>query len=594
MGGKFAWAAILVWGAVLSASACCEPTDMFLCRGKWDGQGEAFWSFNCGDRTMVLRLHPNRCQFVLEGKPLGWSELIPLQSTSTVDLSLCRNKFRWSLMGGRRLIAFAFAELPPTVDWAGQGIEALQPMPTVSEGSFAPLGKWRQVELEDGSTAFSLTEPVRREVFPLTLQDALLTDFSATLPVQPNGARSVGLGVCWGDDGGYLWRWVRLRGETMWQLAVAKPSGESEGQEAKEGWELVTLYEEPASVPPVSWHQLQIWRSGDQLWAGVDGKVLAQVQDNRFGWGRVVVWVESGDLPQPLVKPVKLARWWCATLSPDVEAYDPFPALHGQWQKRPDGWTLKAAAKRPSALALLGTPDLPSWWVADVSWLGEPVGLVFGWLNEKHYHLLRLRPLKGATAAPIPQTALELVAVRDGREKVLDEWTILLEREKLYRLAVKLTENRAAGFVNGLNLVSAEVSPVGKVGLWAASSLTLHRFWLYAGEEPLVFLTPEDGGVVHPASEQPFIAHEVVSLTLPAGLPPNVPVTAKLSQEPVTLFVERQGARLILRLERQNQLLGVNSVRLPSQPPITIRMERRDRLLLIWLDNHPVWTLRLP
>jgi len=164
----------------------------------------------------------------------------------------------------------------------------------------------------------------------------------------------------------------------------------------------------------------------------------------------------------------------------------------------------------------------------------------------------------------------------------------------LYRLAVKLTENRAAGFVNGLNLVSAEVSPVGKVGLWAASSLTLHRFWLYAGEEPLVFLNPEDGGVVHPAGEQPFIAHEVVSLTLPAGLPPNVPVTAKLSQEPVTLFVERQGARLILRLERQSQLLGVNSVRLPSQPPITIRMERRDRLLLIWLDNHPVWTLRLP
>ncbi len=171
---------------------------------------------------------------------------------------------------------------------------------------------------------------------------------------------------------------------------------------------------------------------------------------------------------------------------------------------------------------------------------------------------------------------------------------MLLEPNKLYRLAVQLAENRVTGFVNGLNLVTAEVSPFGKVGLWTSSSLTLHKFWLYTGEEQLVFLSPEDGGIVHPVSEQPFIAHEMVSITLPAGLPPNVPLSAKLSQEPVTLFVERQGNRLLLRLERENQLLGITSVRLPSQPPMTIRMERRDRLLLIWLDNQPTWTVRLP
>lgn len=171
---------------------------------------------------------------------------------------------------------------------------------------------------------------------------------------------------------------------------------------------------------------------------------------------------------------------------------------------------------------------------------------------------------------------------------------MLLERNKLYRLAVQLTENRIAGFINGLNLVTAEVSPFGSVGLWTESSLTLHRFWLHTGGEQLISLNPEDGGVVHPVSEHPFVAHEMVSLTLPAGLPPGVPLSARLSQEPVTLFVERQGQRLMFRLERKSQLLGITSVRLPSQLPITVRMERRDRLLLIWLDSHPVWTVRLP
>lgn len=535
---------------------------------------------------MTLRLNPSRCQFLLDGEPLGWSELMPLQSTSPVSASLYRNKFRWSLIANRRLIAFAFAELEQTISWAGPGIETVQPASIVLERSFVPSGKWRRVELDDNSIAFSLSEEVRQAVFPLSPEESNLTDISVTLTVQPNGARSIGLGVCWGDDGGYLWRWVRQRGEAMWQLAIAKPSDS--------GWELTTLHEEPAFVPAVSWQQLQVWRSGNQLWAGVDGKVLAQVQDNRFGWGQIVVWVESGDLPQPLIRPVKLTQWWCATLSAGIDTYVPFPALLGQWQRKIEGWVLKTSEKQPFALALLGKPDLPSWWVADISWHDEPIGLVFGWLNEKHYHLLRLRPLRKLTTSPIPTSVLEIVAVREGREKVLDEWKILLERNKLYRLAVQMTENRIKGFINGMNLVSAEVLPIGRVGLWTNSSLTLHKFWLYTAEEQLVPLSPEEGGVVHPVSEHPFIAHEMVSLTLPAGLPPNVPLSARLSQEPITLFVERQGNRLLFRLERQNQLLGITSARLPSQPPINIRMERRDRLLLIWVDNQPAWTVRLP
>jgi hypothetical protein len=264
----------------------------------------------------------------------------------------------------------------------------------------------------------------------------------------------------------------------------------------------------------------------------------------------------------------------------------------GEWKTKADGWTLQTSTGQPFALSLLGAPDLPAWWVADILWRNETFGLVFGWLDENHYHLLRLRPYE-KTAEP-HRAVLELVAVRQSRETILDKWDLLLESGKVYRLALQMTENQVSGFINGMGLVRAEISPVGKVGLWTNSSLNLKRFWLYIGEEPLLPLTPEMGGTVQPLTGNLIIAHEVVSITLPAGLPPGVPLSARLSQEPVILLVERRGNRLVFQVERQGRLLGVTSTSLPSQVPITIRLERRDRLLLVWLGNQPVWTLRLP
>ncbi|WP_456331744.1 hypothetical protein, partial [Fervidibacter sacchari] len=264
----------------------------------------------------------------------------------------------------------------------------------------------------------------------------------------------------------------------------------------------------------------------------------------------------------------------------------------GEWKTKSDGWALQASSGQPVVLSLLGTPDLPAWWVVDVLWRNETLGLAFGWLDEKHYHLLRLRPCEGKTKPN--RAVLELVAVRQNRETVLDKWDLLLESGGVYRLALQMTTNQVTGFINGMGLVRAEISPVGKVGLWTNSSLNLKRFWLYIYEKPLVPLTPEMGGTVQPLTGNLIIAHEVVSITLPAGLPPGVPLSARLSREPVILFVERHGNRLVFQVEQQGRLLGVTSTSLPSQMPITIRLERRDRLLLVWLGNQPVWTLRLP
>lgn len=555
--------------------------ETFLCKGEWDGRQEAELVFESDSRAMIVRLHPARSQFFLGGKPVGWSELLPSLPVPPVPITLYRNKFRWSLMAGRRLVAFAFADEPATRKWSGA--EDLIPTEPVPQRSLVPLG-WKRVELGDGSTAFSPPDKAFRGASPVIPEGQELMDISSALEFQPNGARSVGLGVCWGEEGGYLWRWMRQRDGMKWQLAVVVSS--------ELGYDFIPLYEEPSPVAPTEWHQIQIWRSGDQLWAGVDGKVLVHARDNRFALGKIIVWVESGDLPPPLVRSVRLTHWWCASLSVDVDTYIPLLAQLGEWEKRTGGWELRPITGQPFALSLLGEPDLPSWWVVDISWQKGASGLVFGWIDEAHYHLLRLKASPKSTNGR--HATFELVAIREGKERVLDKWNLLLEPDGLYRLAVQLMSNRVIGFINGMGLVSAEISPVGKVGLWTDSSVTLKQFWLYRGEESLLPLTPESGGTVQPIGEHPVIAYETISITLPAGLPPNVPLSARLSQEPVTLFVERRGGSLIFRLEREGRILGSTSTPLPSRLPITIRLERCDKLLLIWLGNQPVLTVRLP
>lgn len=571
---------------LFALNAYCEPADIFFCQGKWDGQQEVNWVFESDGKPMTVRLNRNRCQLLADGEPVGWSELMPSLPNPPVSVVLYRNKFRWSLIAGRRIVAFAFVDIPLTMKWFGSGIEDMNAFAPELERILTPFGKWQRVELEDGSVAFRPTEQPMRGVFPVSVEERNLTDIFASLEVQPNGARSIGVGVCWGEEGGYVWRWLRRRGEAVWQLAIATPSNSE--------WELKPLYEEHATVSPTSWHQLQVFRSGDQIFAGVNGKVLTRVRDNQFGLGKLVLWLETGDLPQPMVKPIRLTRWWCAALSPDIDTFTPFLAQLGKWTQKTNGWMLQADAKKNRAFALLGAADLISWWVVDLKWQNETVGLVFGWLGEKHYNLLRLRPSTETKFAPFPHAVLEIVSVRNGRERVLDEWSVLLEKDRFYRLAIQLTENRVFGFINGMGLVTAEVSPIGKVGVWTNSCAFMRQFWLYKGSEPLVPLITDELGTVQPLSDQPIIAHELVSVTLPAGLPPNVPLSAKLSKEQVTLFVERQGNRLLFRLECQGKFFGTTSTAMPSQLPITVKMERRDKLLIIWLGNQPVWTARIP
>ncbi len=579
---KFALNLLLV--ALMTAVSFGETADKFLCEGKWDGKSERRWVFEGEGKNLIVNLNPNRCSFSLGEKSLGWSEFMPSLQSQPIFVSVIRDKFRWLLLVERRLAAFAFADLPAKVKPVGISDVDIHNLQRVSELNLAPLG-WERCELEDGSVAFRPKSNLVKGAVKLMVNLPPLIDFSVSLEVQPNGARSVGIGFCWGDDGGYLWRWWRSGKESFWQLVTVSLSNS--------GWELKTLWEETANVPFTSWHKLQVWHSLDQIWVGVDGELMAQVRDNRFGQGQIVLWVETGDLPMPLVKPARITHWWCSSLSPDIDTFLPFPSLFGRWSSGLEFWSLEPEKKGLPAVALLGEANLPFWWVADVKWNEQSMGLVFGWLNEEHYNLLRLRPEKIFPDNSFSQAVLEIAIVRGRREQVLDKFGLVLIKGGLYRMAVQLTENSVVGFINGMGLLNAKVTPLGKVGLWSEHSLALKRFWLYSGEEPLFSLIPEDGSAAQPITEQLFSDHELVSFTLPSGLPPNVPLSAKLSKEPVTLYVLRIGDRLVFRLEKQNSLLGTVKSRVPKRPPLVIKLERRDRLILVWVETQLIWTVKL-
>jgi len=343
------------------------------------------------------------------------------------------------------------------------------------------------------------------------------------------------------------------------------------------------------ALSPFHWHQLQVWRSGDQLWLGLEGEVINVCQVPEWAIGQIGLWVESGEEPLPMVRSVIGKRWWCATLATSDDASCPFPAKEGRWRSGTEAWSLQSLTGRP-AMALLGEAPIPSWWIADILWQGQEMGLVWAWRSDNEWGVLRLHP------DGVAQGAVEMALAWYQRKRmaVLASERLWLQHNALYRVAVQITPSQVIGYLNSIPLVRAQTATKGKVGLWANPSVTLKQFWLMMGDQALIPLVPERGGVVQPFVPQGWIAHEVIALTLPTGLPVGVPQSARLSSVPATLWVERQQQRLHLRLSLEDKRLGETSVPIPPLLPLTIRLERRDRWLLVWLGQRLVLTGQIP
>jgi hypothetical protein len=534
---------------------------------------------------LTFSLQPLRAQWRWQGQPMGWSELLPPLGNPPLPVTVRRDGFRWFAYFRRRLVAFAFADLPPTERIIMEG-SAPQPTfashPSLSEWTWQLPQDWRSVTTADGETAFVPTHLERRQLVPFTAPADLLTDFTATAEVRLNGGRAIGLAVNFGEEGGYVWRWRREGGEVRLQLVFVEREADGE-------WREQILWDEPADFSPFGWQRLQVWQSGDQLWAGLDGEVLVFCQDHRFAIGQVGLWLERGDEPLPMVRSVRGVRWWCATLMASDDAPCPFPAQSGQWRLGAGVWSLQSFSDRP-AIALLGEAPLPSCWIADVLWQGQEIGLLWAWRSEDEFGLLRLRPEEAAKGA----VEMALLWQRQGRTTLLARERLWLQRGTPYRLAVQLTPTEIVGYLNGISLVRARVSPKGKVGLWAKPLMQVQRFWLVMGESSLLPLTPERGGAVQPFVADGWIAHEVVALTLPAGLPVGVPQSARLSSVPVTLQAQRIAHHLSLQLSFEGKPIGATTLPMPRLLPLTLRLERRERWLLVWLGERLVLTAQMP
>gem|GEM_PF-689543 len=572
------------------------PAVAFECQGAWQAPKGA-WQFVGGGQRLTFVLNPLRGQWQWQGHSIGWSELLPPLGNAPLTLVVRRDGFRWSAYFRRRLIAFAFADLPPTERVVAEGIAAqpiFAPLTFPPEGAWQLPKDWRSVMTPEGETAFVPTNLQRQQFVPFSASLDLLTDFTATAEVRLNGGRAIGLAVNFGEEGGYVWRWRRDGGEVRLQLVCVER--ESDGR-----WREQVLWDEPADFSPFHWQRLQVWCSGDQIWAGLDGEVLAFCQDQRFGIGQVGLWLERGDEPAPMVRSVTGQRWWCATLTASEEVPCPFPAQEGQWRWMGETWSLQSFSERP-CLALLGEAPLPSWWVADLFWQGQAVGLIWAQGQEaqdegRELGLLCLRPEgareQGKQVGKSAAGAVEMVLGWLGRKrglKVLARERLWLQRDALYRLAVQRTPTEVIGYLNGIPLVKAQEVPKGKVGLWAERSAKVQRFWLVTGEAALISLTPEKGGAVQPFVADGWIPYEAVSLTLPAGLPIGVPQSVRLSSLPVSLQAERTGYRLSLRLLLEGKPIGETTLPTPRLLPLTLRLERRERWLLVWLGQQVVLT----
>lgn len=608
-----------------------SPLTAFECKTELEWHGDSFsgegkLSFLCGSQDFSLAVSLTRVRFKLSHlaighsplvTPLGFGERLPSFETSPLPISVFRSGFRWQACFRRALVAFAFADLPPTEQFKSRWTDGTATEPKIANLALLSTSlsltppsltrhlslatpDWMSQALPDGSVAFSPKEPSAKPVvtlLPVTADGAPISDIMVNAEVQPNAAKSVGIGVCFEQDGGYVWRWRREGSETKLQLLLAKRS--------EEGWQTEVLGEEVLPLSPFSWYRLRLWRSGEQLWAGLDDEILVQVCDRRFAFGQISLWFEGGDRPLPLIRSLSVQPWWCASLTPSDETDAPFLALSGRWHIRTTEWTLQAetlsrrssiVTRHSHAIALMGEAPLPSWWCVDLDWAGEPVGLICGWLSERHFGLLRLRPLSPTTRhSPLVASnaaVLELLAVRDGREQVLDSQVLWLERNATYRLALQMMRGRLIGFLNGVAIIRADILPVGKVGVWAAKKVKVRGFWLFTGEEPLLPLYLEGMAMVQPFTEQGMIDHESVAFTLPAGLPPNVPQSTKLSKLPITLVVERRRHRLWFRLLQDGNLISETMTTMPHTLPLTIRLERRERFLFVWLGDRLVLTMR--
>ncbi len=539
--------------------------------------------FISSEGPLDLILSPLRVEFSFNGRVLGASGAPDVAYAESLPVTIVRDGSFWCAWIGKQLVARCICRLPPTASiesalesgaFFESFVQTAHHLP--SQTNLKPQG-W-----------ISRTEPAEETVWAPTGSRALPTVEWMDIPsawsflvdgeFQLNAAKSIGIAVAVSDGPFYLARLLRNPKEPSVSVDLARVK--------LEGDEWVTEAIGQMDIPgsPYSPVRLQLLRSATALHVGVDGELILETQITDPLEDRIGLWWEGADRPVPVVRglrwrPLDLAVWRGERWGGDITS-----VVGGRWRVTKDGYAL--VADKRDAVALIGDPEKPSWLFVDIFWTGQPVGLVWRYVGPTDFYAAKLVPQKGGAD-------LETVLIRGKRRWLLDRFPLWLEENRTYRLALVQESQAVAIAVNGLELVRLPNGQRGPVGVWTSSYARVRSLWFHSYEEPLLPLSPEDGGVVMPKRDEGALPHELVSLTLPLGLPTGLPQIASLSQLPVWLVVERRSDFLHFSLYKDDQVWAQDRTRLTGDLPVTVDLERRGPLVLVRVGKRVVVTKRL-
>ncbi|MCS7223522.1 MAG: hypothetical protein NZ959_03015 [Armatimonadetes bacterium] len=544
-------------------------------------------TFQGGGRALTLLVSPVRTVFLLNGRPIGQSAVGEPWTQSPLPFRIAREGARWSARVGPDFSAAAICPLPPTESVVVSfepdiSLEAdCQPFRPKREPIELILSPWDKRESEKEGLFWT---PKKSLAVPsvewLTIPHSLSFGMEAELRI--GAGKRVGIGIVTDEATVYLaslFREPRSDSPVMIQLVKA--------QREESGWNQEVVAEQVTGSSVMSWVRLQVFCSEDRLWLCRDDEMIAEQKIGKPVANRIGLWWEGADKPYPSVRQLRWRDWrllaWRQEPDGATEPLDPPIPLSGSWRKQKEGYSLVAA--RHPAIALVEHCSSQGWFISDVLWTGQPFGLVWGFRAPSDYHLVRLTSLGKATE-------LQLVVVKGRKERVLDKVPLWLEGNKTYRLAVHLSPEGVRVYLNGLELLFSPEATEGFLGLWSAKASLFKNFIFHPYNRSLIPLIPEHSGVVMPDGEGIAVVQEAVSLTLPLGFPPGVPMMARLSQSPVTVFVERREDTLHFTLWHQDQVWGEGRARLPDELPATVHLERRGSVILVRLGEKIILTRR--
>jgi len=223
------------------------------------------------------------------------------------------------------------------------------------------------------------------------------------------------------------------------------------------------------------WYIVNVEALDGRVKAWIDGTAIFDVRDAHSYGGQIGVWAQSAG--ETFFDDVVVER--CKDFADDFSAPSrgTWTALGGEWRTTPgsgEGSTGQPAFTvnaGPDARAVCGQSGWRRYaFETEVApWKSGAVGMVFGYLDEAMYGLMRMKTG--------PKPLAELVYVVDGRERVLARGPVPALGSRGIRASVSVDDGVVRGAVDGARILEAWEPRArrGRVGLYASRTRAAFR-----------------------------------------------------------------------------------------------------------------------